>query len=122
MMMLEKDRLRRRAQTKRTHFKIFGQIEDKTSTQQNQQPPPEENGTQPKAAQTQLAKQTKQKEQAIVDSEIFDDTDFYQLLLKEIVESSNEEDMALAQALAAPKIKRKVKRSGSSMSKNRRLK
>jgi hypothetical protein len=132
--MLEKSRLKRRAQTKRIDFRIFGSTlqtkqtnNDNDDDENNQEhnnknkanSSKHENGVE-KELIPQGRPQSKNKEQN-VDTEIFDDTDFYQLLLKEIVENSNEDETTLRQFLA-PKIKRKVKRTGSSMSKNRRLK
>lgn len=68
-VLLDKERLRKRTQLKRTSYRIIGKRKQ-TNTNNN-------NNTNAKAADTHLNDH---------DEEIFDDSDFYQQILKEVVE------------------------------------
>ncbi|KAG8588868.1 hypothetical protein GDO81_006132 [Engystomops pustulosus] len=106
-ILMDKARLLRRTQTKRSLYRILGK------SQQDLAPEPEQVPDETLDAQTEGKSNSKLKE---LDEEIFDDDDFYHQLLRELIERKttsldpNDQVAMGRQWLAIQKLRSKIKR------------
>ncbi|KAI4875742.1 hypothetical protein NFI96_024257 [Prochilodus magdalenae] len=105
-VLMDKERLIRRTQTRRSDYRVLGKPESTAPTT-------EPNTTEPEAADLPLKANTHLKD---LDEEIFDDDDFYHQLLRELIERKtsaadpNDQVAMGRQWLAIQKLRSKIKK------------
>ncbi|KAK0139718.1 Protein AATF [Merluccius polli] len=115
-VLLDKERLLRRTQTRRTEYRVLGKKETSSAAAPDEPAAPPEDGEEAAAAagEEQLLKANRHLKD--LDEDIFDDDDFYHQLLRELIERKtsaadpNDQVAMGRQWLAIQKLRSKIKK------------
>ncbi|CAL8309463.1 unnamed protein product [Lota lota] len=113
-VLLDKERLLRRTQTRRTEYRVLGKKETSSAAPPEEPAAPPEDGEEAAPAEEQLMKSNRHLKD--LDEDIFDDDDFYHQLLRELIERKtsaadpNDQVAMGRQWLAIQKLRSKIKK------------